>query len=152
MWVYFDKVFNNRISLLPSIFPTPSHQNLAIAVSGKGSGQFDVFITDRIADFLFVYATQLFPLYVYEEQQMMGEKRLVRLYNITDEALNRFRDELKDRRIEKEHIFYYAFGVLSTPEYVKRYENNLKKDLPRVPILQSFWILHIWVRSWQNYN
>jgi predicted helicase len=83
--------------------------------------------------------TQLFPLYVYEEQQMMGEKRLVRLYNITDEALNKFRDELKDRRIEKEHIFYYVFGVLSTPEYVNRYENNLKKDLPRVPILQSFW-------------
>jgi predicted helicase len=139
MYVYFDRVFNARVSQLPSIFPTPSHQNLAIAVSNKGSSRFDVFITDRIADLHFMYDTQLFPLYVYEEQQMMGEKRLVRLYNITDEALNKFRDELKDRRIEKEHIFYYVFGVLSTPEYVKRYENNLKKDLPRVPILQSFW-------------
>jgi predicted helicase len=139
MYVYFDRVFNLRVYQLPSIFPTPSHQNLAIAASGKGSDHFDAFITDRIVDRLFLPNTQLFPLYVYEEQQMMGEKRLVRLYNITDEALNKFRDELKDRRIEKEHIFYYVFGVLSTPEYVKRYENNLKKDLPRVPILQSFW-------------
>jgi predicted helicase len=140
MYVYFDRVFNATVSQLPSIFPTPSHQNLAIAVNSKGSGQFEAFITDRIVDYhLLLPHTQLFPLYVYEEQQMMGEKRLVRLYNITDEALNKFRDELKDRRIEKEHIFYYVFGVLSTPEYVKRYENNLKKDLPRVPILQSFW-------------
>ncbi len=139
MYVYFDRAFNAAVSQLPSIFPTPSHQNLAIAVSGKGSDRFDAFITDRIADLHFLHTAYLFPLYVYEEQQMMGEKRLVRLYNITDEALNKFRDDLKDRRIEKEHIFYYVFGVLSTPEYVKRYENNLKKDLPRVPILQSFW-------------
>jgi predicted helicase len=139
MYVYFDRVFNASVYQLPSIFPTPSHQNLAIAVSGKGSDSFDAFITDRIVSIAFLSPTQLFPLYVYEEQQMMGEKRLVRLYNITDEALNKFRDEIKDRRIEKEHIFYYVFGVLSTPEYVKRYENNLKKDLPRVPILQSFW-------------
>jgi predicted helicase len=139
MYVYFDRIFNLRVYQLPSIFPTPSHKNLAIAVSGKGSDQFYAFITDRIASVDFLLHTQLFPLYVYEEQQMMGEKRLVRLYNITDEALSKFRDELKDRRIEKEHIFYYVFGVLSTPEYVKRYENNLKKDLPRVPILQSFW-------------
>jgi predicted helicase len=139
MYVYFDRVFNVSVYQLPSIFPTPSHQNLAIAVSGKGSGQFYALITDRIVSIDFLLHTQLFPLYVYEEQQMMGEKRLVRLYNITDEALNKFRDELKDRRIEKEHIFYYVFGVLSTPEYVRRYENNLKKDLPRVPILKSFW-------------
>ncbi|MFZ8834004.1 MAG: type ISP restriction/modification enzyme, partial [Candidatus Caldipriscus sp.] len=104
MYVYFDRVFNVSIYQLPSIFPTPSHQNLAIAVSGKGSGQFYALITDRIVSIDFLLHTQLFPLYVYEEQQMMGEKRLVRLYNITDEALNKFRDELKDRRIEKEHI------------------------------------------------
>jgi Predicted helicase len=62
MWVYFDKVFNNTISFLPSIFPTPSHQNLAIAVSGKGSDRFYAFITDRIVSFDFLHHTQLFPL------------------------------------------------------------------------------------------
>jgi predicted helicase len=44
MQVYFDKVFNNTISYLPSIFPTPNAENFAIVVSGTGKGRvFDVF-------------------------------------------------------------------------------------------------------------
>jgi predicted helicase len=31
-----------------------------------------------------------------------------------------------------------VFGVLSTPSYVERFRNNLSKELPRVPILDSF--------------
>ena len=137
--VYFDKVFNNTISQLPSIFPTPDAENLAIAVSGRGSDNFDAFITDRITDLGFLSPTQIFPLYTYDiENNKLFDKTVQKIYNITDKALNHFQEALNNNSITKEDIFYYVFGVLSTPSYVERFKNNLSKELPRVPIFENF--------------
>jgi predicted helicase len=138
MWVYFDKVFNNRRYKLPAIFSTSDADNLAIAVSGKGSAWFDAFITDRIVDLGSMYNTQIFPLYTYTTENKLFDKTIQKKYNITDEALKYFQKALNDATITKEDIFYYVFGVLSTPSYVERFKNNLSKELPRVPILDSF--------------
>jgi predicted helicase len=138
MLVYFDNIFNSRRYKLPSIFPTPNVENLAIAVSGKGSDWFDVFITDRITDVGFLSPTQIFPLYVYAEEQTLFGNTLSKIYNITDQALRDFQKALNDNSIIKEDIFYYVFGVLSTPSYVERFKNDLSKELLRVPILENF--------------
>jgi len=142
MWVYFDEVFNSSISHLPSIFPTPDAENLAIVVSGKGSDWFDAFITDRIVDYGFMYNTQIFPLYIYTEVNTPYGKTFQKHYNITDQALDFFRNALKnknkDNSITKEDIFFYVFGLLSTPSYVEKFRNNLSKELPTVPILRRF--------------
>ncbi len=136
--VYFDKVFNSATSQLPSIFPTQNAENLAIAVSGKGSDWFDVFITDRIIDVNSLTPAQIFPLYIYTEEKTLFGNTLSKQYNITDQALKHFQKALNDNSITKEDIFYYVFGVLSTPSYVEKFKNNLSKELPRVPILDSF--------------
>jgi len=139
MQLYFDKVFNASTSLIPSIFPIPNAKNLAIAVSGKGSAWFDAIITDRIIDYGFAYNTQVFPLYIYAiENNKLFEKTVKKIYNITDQALKHFQEALNDNSITKEDIFYYVFGVLSTPSYVEKFKNNLSKELPRVPILENF--------------
>jgi predicted helicase len=138
MLVYFDNIFNSRRYKLPSIFPTPNVENLAIAVSGKGSDWFDVFITDRITDVGFLSPTQIFPLYVYAEEKTLFGSTLSKIYNITDQALRDFQKALNDNSIIKEDIFYYVFGVLSTPSYVERFKNDLSKELLRVPILENF--------------
>jgi Predicted helicase len=141
MWVYFDRtrMFNAEISNLPSIFPTPNPENLAIAVSGKGSNWFDTFITDRIVDINAMTPTQIFPLYAYAiENNQLFDKTVQKIYNITDKALNHFQKTLNNNSITKEDIFYYVFGVLSTPSYVEKFKNNLTKELPRVPIFESF--------------
>jgi predicted helicase len=138
MWVYFDKVFNSRTFLLPSIFPKPNSDNLAIAVSGKGSAWFDTFITDRVVDLGSMYNTQIFPLYAYTIENKLFDETVQKQYNITDQALKHFQKALNDNSITKEDIFYYVFGVLSTPSYVEKFKNNLSKELPRVPILDSF--------------
>ncbi len=129
MWVYFDEVFNSSISHLPSVFPTPDAENLAIVVSGKGSDWVDAFITDRIGDYGFMYNTQIFSLYIHTET-------FQKQYNISDDALRLFQKTLKDPTITKEDIFFYVFGLLSTPFCVKRFRNNFSKELPRVPILK----------------
>jgi hypothetical protein len=142
MWVYFDEVFNSSISHLSSIFPTPDTENLAIVVSGKGSDWFDAFITDRIVDYGFMCNTQIFPLYIYTEVNTPYGKTFQKHYNITDQALDFFRNALKnknkDNDITKEDIFFYVFGLLSTPSYVEKFRNNLSKELPTVPILERF--------------
>jgi predicted helicase len=135
---YFDKVFNTAINLLPSIFPTPDAENLAIAVSGKGANLFDTFIIDKLISVDFINKTQIFPLYIYVEEKTLFGSTLSKKYNITDQALRHFQKALNNDSITKEDIFYYVFGVLSTPSYVEKFKNNLSKELPRVPILSSF--------------
>ena len=49
-----------------------------------------------------------------------------------------FEDESKGSRISKEDIFYYVYRVLHSPEYRRRFENNLKKELPRIPLAKDF--------------
>jgi predicted helicase len=85
-----------------------------------------------------MYNTQIFPLYTYTTENKLFDKTIQKKYNITDEALKYFQKALNDATITKEDIFYYVFGVLSTPSYVERFKNNLSKELPRVPILDSF--------------
>ncbi len=44
--------------------------------------------------------------------------------------------------ITKEDIFYYVYGVLHSPEYKERFEADLKKMLPRLPLTKTtadFW-------------
>jgi predicted helicase len=140
MRVYFDKVFNAGTYLLPSIFPTPDAENLAIVVSGIGKGRvFDAFITTKIVDISFhTTSVFLFPLYIYTEAKTLYGITLQKQDNISDQTLKLFQKALNDPNITKEDIFFYVFGVLSTPSYVERFRNNLSKELPRVPILDSF--------------
>jgi len=83
------------------------------------------------------------PFYRYEEGK--------RLENITDWALGEFRETYKvfenligleeglEREIEKIDIFHYVYGVLHNPEYRQKYEQNLKRDFPRIPFYKDFW-------------
>lgn len=49
-----------------------------------------------------------------------------------------FREAYPNLRISKEDIFYYVYGILHSPEYRKRFENNLSKELPRIPLAKDF--------------
>jgi predicted helicase len=139
MQVYFERIFNNSIYLLPSIFPTPDAENLVIVVMSPGQGgEFNTAVADRIVDYHYKPQTAVFPLYAYVIETKLFEKTVKKIYNITDDALEHFQKALNDNSITKEDIFYYVFGVLSTPSYVEKFKNNLSKELPRVPILESF--------------
>ncbi|MCK5717554.1 MAG: N-6 DNA methylase, partial [Thiomargarita sp.] len=69
--VFFDRVMNDAVCLIPKIFPTPSTEskNMVICVSDKGSEKpFMVMIANYIVDLHLVGAgssTQSFPLYTY---------------------------------------------------------------------------------------
>ena len=52
-------------------------------------------------------------------------------------------EEVK-RRITKEDIFHYVYAVLHNPAYRKKYELDLKRELPRVPFYEDFWKWAAW--------
>ncbi|WP_195620273.1 type ISP restriction/modification enzyme [Bifidobacterium dentium] len=49
-----------------------------------------------------------------------------------------FEDGNRGSRISKEDIFYYVYGILHSPEYRRRFGNNLRKELPRIPLAKDF--------------
>jgi len=46
--------------------------------------------------------------------------------------------------IGKEDIFHYVYAVLHNPAYRKKYEINLKREFPRVPLYDDFWKWSAW--------
>ena len=52
-------------------------------------------------------------------------------------TLMRFQQHYNDNRITKWDIFYYAYAVLNHPEYRSRYAANLRRELPRIPMLRG---------------
>ncbi len=90
-----------------------------------------------------------------------GEEGTKRHVNITDWALERFRAHCGDKKITKWDVFYYVYGVLHHPGYRSKYAENLKRELPRIPLAKDFWgfskagkelaLLHIEYESLEPY-
>jgi predicted helicase len=69
---------------------------------------------------------------------LFGEDGTNRRENITDWALEEFRETYGDYSITKWDIFYYTYAVLHHPEYRTRYAANLRRELPRIPYAPDF--------------
>ena len=159
-WLYFDpdRFFNNEISRLPKLFPEPGVENIAITIKAPGNTKpFSALIANDIPDFHYIGDTQCFSLFTYEPAnendqlitKIEGEtiitapsgKQYIRRENITDWALNQYRQRYGEQ-VTKEDIFYYVYGLLHSLDYRKRYENDLKKVLPHIPFVKTsedFW-------------
>ena len=132
--LFFDRVLNNCVYLLPSIFPTPETKNQVICVSGIGNkGPFTPLMTKIIPCLGLLGADQCFPFYTYNEDGTNRQE------NITEWALAAFRTHYGDDTISKWDIFHYTYGLLHHPTYRERYQANLKRDLPHIPFAEDFW-------------
>jgi predicted helicase len=54
--------------------------------------------------------------------------------NVTDWALAHFREHYNDKKITEWDIFYYVYGILHHPGYRTKFADNLKRELPRIPL------------------
>ena len=137
--LYFDRMMTERVYVFPSIYPTPETEteNRAICVSGLGSNKpFQTLIASMVPSVDILEKTQCFPFYIYDED---GSNRRE---NITNWALAQFRRQYQDESISKWDIFHYVYALLHHPGYRERYQANLKRDLPHVPLApqsSDFW-------------
>jgi len=137
-FLYFDEILNDRRGQFPSIFPTveTEQENQVICVPSLGGRTpFWCFSSILIVNLSFasIDPTQCFPFYTYDKD---GTNRKE---NITDWALETFRNQYQDQTITKWDIFHYTYAVLHHPHYRQRYAANLKRELPRIPFAPEFW-------------
>ncbi len=151
-YLYYDSAFIESPGLSRKLFPTPGHKNYAICVSGIGSRQnFSSIIVDAIPSLDIVEKAQCFPLYWYDDSTadiadlfsapQNEADRYVRRDGVTDWILSTARKQYGSK-VGKEDIFYYVYGILHSPEYRTAFASDLKKSLPRLPLVDSaddFW-------------
>jgi predicted helicase len=105
-------------------------------------------ITDSVPNFHFDGDTQGFPLYWYEtivpDQNSLFEDedaQIVKHEAISDFILDRAKNKYGNK-VQREDIFYYVYGILHSKSYRETFEADLKKMLPRIPLVsdyEKFW-------------
>ena len=154
-WLYYDGMFNHRVGQMPRIFPDATVDNLAIMVKGnwRSEGQFALMV-DSIPCLQPDGGAQCFPLKLYEpatesksestdlfDSPVTASGYRVR-DGITDAGLQHFQTAYPGETLTKEDLFYYVYGLLHSEDYRTQYADNLNKELPRIPCVDSaadFW-------------
>lgn len=145
--LYNHHPFIERPGLWNKLFPTPHHKNLVICVSGVGgSKDFSTLIANMVPDLQVLSNGQCFPLYWYDENKgeqevslfgTTNEERWTQRDGITDWCLQEVRSRFAGAQsLTKEDIFYYVYGLLHSPDYRERFADDLRKALPRIPIVE----------------
>ena len=132
--LFFDRILNEEVYQFPQIMPLPVTENQLICVPGPGDRKgFGSLVTSAIPglDLAFEKA-QCFPFYTYSPD---GTNRRE---NITDAALEQFRQLYTNQTITKWDIFHYIYAVLHHPAYREKFAENLKRELPRIPFAPDF--------------
>lgn len=133
--LYFDPVLTHRRGQFPYIFPNlnSEKENKVICIVTEAQIPFSAQIAACIPCLHYGgRQTQCFPFYSYDED---GTNRKE---NITDWALEQYRNHYQDSTITKWDIFHYVYAVLHHPDYRERYAANLKRELPRIPFAPEF--------------
>lgn len=143
---YNGKDFVNRKGQFDDFFPKVEYENLLLIVPGIGSTKpFSPLLVNTLVDLGCNSATQCFPLYWYEKNPHKQKTLFddtpdddyIRHDGITDWILKEVRNRYNGaKNITKEMIFYYVYGLLHSKDYRERFAADLKKSLPRIPIVE----------------
>ncbi len=130
MWLYFSPTIIDEQGTNGTFFPTPisTQENKAILLKVGSEVPLFALMINAIPDRLPQSGNQCFPYYTYNED---GSNRRE---NITDWALNQFQSRYGEH-VTRWDIFHYVYALLHHPVYRERYAENLKRDLPRLPLL-----------------
>jgi predicted helicase len=149
--LYFDAALNHRRGLVPQLFPTTQTANVGVFYTTPGSSApFLALMTDGIPDVVLAgagNAGQVVTRWRYEEVESSGMLDLPtdgeqildgyrRIDNVRDEALGHFRATYGDS-ITKDDIFFYVYAMLHSSDYNEIYQADLKKMLPRIPLVEK---------------
>lgn len=127
---------------IPRLFPELNSENLVICVSGVGvTKDFSCIITDVLPDLELIGKSQCFPLYYYEapdySDMFAPKEKYVRRCAVSEFILQKAQRQYSDKKVSREDIFYYVYGFLHLPAYRRAFAPDLKKMLPRIPLVDS---------------
>lgn len=145
-FLYRDSLLNWSDYLQRRMFSDKNSSNRVIAVTGVGSRSFSCLLTDEIPCLDLLEKGQCFPLRVYEKvkaaEGLFAANGSIGDYKssdgISDEGLKHFQSAYPNASFTKEDLFYYVYGLLHSPDYRERFQNNLSKELPRIPAVKRY--------------
>lgn len=140
-YLYFNKFWNEM----------PSQQDkfknyLSIGTLGIGSNkEFSITILNNIGDIQILQNANFYPLYYIEEdnkdkslfETLDGVEKENKKDGISDYIFNLAKQKYSTK-ITKEDIFYYVYGFLHNEDYKKEFEADLKKLIPRLPLVDDY--------------
>ncbi len=138
----FGRDLNEVPGAAPKLYPTPGAKNRGISMVGTGTTvPFATLATDLIPQLHVIGAssgTSHMARWRYEKPDdavtLFGDQAdWRRLSNLNPDAVRRFQVAL-GKDIDDDAVFAYVYGALHSPEFRERYESNLKKEAPRVPM------------------
>jgi predicted helicase len=147
--LYFDRSMNEAPSRLPEFFPSPSEGTIGFWIPGAGSSApFQVLALRAVPDLVLGGAGNPGYFVGLERAERSGGDDLDQLttdpldggarwsVNLTPRARRRFEIAYGAELAEGRH-FYYVYGVLHSEEYRETYAADLKKMLPRIPLVED---------------
>lgn len=149
-WTYYSDELNQERYQQPKYLPNTITNNRLIYVSGIGVNKdFSCLITKDISDYQILTNGQCFPLYFFEDNNssqkglfdLDSNQEYIQRDSITDFILERCKT-IYGKNVSKEDIFYYVYGILHSSDYRKLFSDDLKKMLPRIPLVEDvrdFW-------------
>lgn len=143
----FSKDFIESGMALRKVFPDQSTDNKVLYITSGNKG-FSCIVIRFLPDRQLLFNGQCLPLYWYEEDKGEGEidmfaekkedgPRYVRKDGITDYIWNLAKEQYHTSAISKEDLFYYVYGLLHSEDYRKEFAADLKKMLPRIPLVEK---------------
>ncbi|WP_029759328.1 DEAD/DEAH box helicase [Fusobacterium nucleatum] len=140
-YLYFNKFWNE----------TPAQQDkfkasLSIGTVGIGGNkEFSITILNNIGDFQTLQNANFYPLYYIEEdskdkslfETLDGVEKENKKDGISDYIYNLAKEKYSTK-ITREDIFYYVYGFLHNEDYKKEFEADLKKLIPRLPLVDDY--------------
>ena len=139
----YEKDLIQRTYQLDKLFPSENYENLIIGIAGFGSNKrFSAMIFNTLTDLHSVGSnTQCFPLYWYEKNKnnlSSTKEEYIKHEGITNYIHMKYIEKFQNKMVTKEDIFYYVYAVLNSKEYNEEFEADLKKSLPKIPIIQKY--------------
>lgn len=140
-YLYFNKFWNERYS------QQDKFKGYAIFTNGVSSSKgFSVLISNNIINLDCLEKANCYPLY-YIEENKNKDKSLFETFDgieeenkkggISDYIFNLAKQKYSTK-ITKEDIFYYVYGFLHNEDYKKEFEADLKKLIPRLPLVDDY--------------
>lgn len=145
---YADPVWTHRPGDGFNLYPTPQVENYGLLITGVSShAPFSILATDHITDKHLLDSGQYFGRWRYEsddtltgmldfDEEVASRTGYRRVDNITDSALAIFQ-RAYGAGLTKDDIFHYVYAMLHSPEYRQQFAPDLKKMLPRIPLVSD---------------
>lgn len=148
--LYFNKELSHSLFSQQKYFPNKEILNKVICLPAPGGNKkMSCLISNDIPDLHLIGDTLCFPMFYYEKnEQVQGS-----LFDGANESRYTQRDGISDfiyeraikqygKSVTKEDVFYFVYGILHSPDYRETFANDLKKMLPRIPLVdkpKDFW-------------